>query len=430
MIWDKDLECMDRELLKDLQLNRLKATVKQAYEKSHYYRGVFDANNLKPEDINTLEDLEKIPFTTKDVLREYYPYDFFAVPLKEIVRVHASSGTTGKSTVVGYTKKDLDMWTDLVARIITCAGVTDEDIIQISFGYGLFTGGFGLHYGMEKVGATVIPISSGNTERQIRIMQDFGSTVLVSTPSYALHMAEVAQDMEVDIGKLKLKVGLFGGEPWSEGIRQEIEERWNIKATDNYGLSELIGPGVSGECLYQCGQHIADDHFIVEVIDPITEEPVGLGEEGELVFTSLTKEAFPILRYRTRDISVINDEPCQCGRTSTRMKKVLGRTDDMLIIRGVNVFPSQIEDVLLGIEGVQPHYQLVVRKEGYLDTLEVLVEVPQKLFSDSFQALESLEDTIKKKIDSMLGIGVKVRLVEPKTIERSMGKAKRVIDQR
>lgn len=430
MIWAPEFECMERSKLAELQLSRLKTAVHRAYEKAPYYRKVFDDLNLKPDDIKTLDDLRLLPFTTKDTLREYYPYGFFAAPLKEVVRVHASSGTTGRPTVVGYTRKDLDIWTDCVARIISQAGVTDEDVIQISFGYGLFTGGFGLHYGMERVGATVIPVSSGNTERQIRLMMDFGSTALVSTPTYALHMAEVAQEMGVDMSEIKLRVGLFGGEPWSESIRQEIEARWSIKATDNYGLSEVMGPGVAGECEYQCGQHITEDHFIVEVIDPETGEPLGLGEEGELVFTSLSKEAFPIIRYRTRDISVLTDEPCKCGRTTMRMKKVLGRTDDMLIIRGVNVFPSQIEDVLLSIEGVEPQYQLVVSKDGYLDMLEVLVEVPQKIFTDSFQVLERLEKTIKNKIDSVLGLSVKVRLVEPKTLERSMGKAKRVVDKR
>jgi phenylacetate-CoA ligase len=430
MIWAPEYECMDRNELRVLQLSRLKKAVERAYERVPYYKKVFDEIGLKPEHIKTLADLRLIPFTTKDVLREYYPYEFFAVPLKDVVRVHASSGTTGRPTVVGYTRHDLDVWTDCVARIISQAGVTNEDIVQISFGYGLFTGGFGLHYGMERVGATVIPISSGNTERQIRFMQDFGSTALVSTPSYALYMAEVARDMGVDMSKIKLRVGLFGGEPWSESIRQEIEARWNMKATDNYGLSEVIGPGIAGECEYQSGQHIAEDHFIAEIIDPETTEPLGPGEEGELVFTSLTKEALPILRYRTRDISVLMEEPCKCGRTSMRMRKVLGRTDDMLIIRGVNVFPSQIEDVLLSIEGVEPQYQLIVSRDGYLDTLEVLVEVPQNVFTDSLRALESLEKTIKHKIDSVLGLNVKVRLVEPRTLERSLGKAKRVIDKR
>lgn len=430
MIWAPEYECMERSKLREIQLSRLKTSLKRAYEKAPYYRKVFDELGLKPDDIKTLDDLRLLPFTTKDTLREYYPYGFFAVPLKEVVRVHASSGTTGIPTVVGYTKNDLDVWTECVARIIAQAGVTDEDIIQISFGYGLFTGGFGLHYGMERVGATVIPMSSGNTERQIKFMVDFGSTVLVSTPSYALHLAEVAEEMGVDKSLIKLRVGLFGGEPWSESIRQEIEARLSIKATDNYGLSEVIGPGVAGECEYQCGQHISEDHFIVEVIDPDTGEPRGLGEEGELVFTSLTKEAFPIIRYRTRDISVLTDEPCKCGRTTMRMKKVLGRTDDMLIIRGVNVFPSQIEEVLLSIEGVEPQYQLIVDKDGYLDTLELLVEVPQKFFTDSFKLLERLEQTIKQRLYSVLGLSVKVRLVEPRTLERSLGKAKRVIDKR
>jgi phenylacetate-CoA ligase len=332
--------------------------------------------------------------------------------------------------VVGYTKRDLETWSNLVARFITSAGVTSDDIVQISFGYGLFTGGFGLHYGMEKVGATVIPVSSGNTERQIRIMNDFGTTVLVATPSYALHMAEVAHDLGFGPGSLKLRLGLFGSEPWSERMRQEIEKAWGIKATDNYGLSEIIGPGVSGECEYRCGLHIFEDHFIPEIIDPVTLETKEPGSEGELVITTLTKEALPMIRYRTKDITALNYEKCQCGRTIVRMEKTLGRSDDMLIIRGVNVFPSQIESVLMAIEDVEPHYLLVVDRIDHLDQLEVQVEVPEKIFTGNLRDLENLAALIKNKIFSHLNISVKVKLVEPKSIERSMGKAKRVIDKR
>lgn len=430
MIWEPEFECMERKELEALQLARLKETVARVYERVPFYRRKFEAAGIKPEDIKGLEDLKLLPFTNKDDLRDHYPFGMFAVPMKEIVRIHSSSGTTGIPTVVGYTRRDLDTWSTLVARFITAAGVTDEDIVQISFGYGLFTGGFGLHYGMEKVGATVIPVSSGNTERQIKIMRDFGCTALVATPSYALHMAEVAREMGVKREELRLKVGLFGAEPWSESMRKEIEKAWGILATDNYGLSELIGPGVSGECTCIDGLHIFEDHFIPEIIDPDTGETLPPGEEGELVITSLTKEALPIIRYRTKDITSLNYEPCRCGRTMARMKKTLGRTDDMLVIRGVNVFPSQIESVLMEIEEVEPHYLLIVDRIGYLDTLEVKVEVPERFFTGNLRDLEALTEKIKNRIESLLNIRVKVVLVEPKSIERSFGKAKRVIDKR
>lgn len=431
MIWDEEHECMSREELAHLQLARLQDTVKRVYERVPFYRKALDERGLKPEDIRTLTDLKNLPFTTKDDLREWFPYGMFAVPLREVVRIHSSSGTTGIPTVVGYTRRDLDTWSELVARVICQAGVTPDDIVQISFGYGLFTGGFGLHYGMEKVGATVLPVSSGNTERQIRIMRDFGTTALVSTPSYALHMAEVAAEMGIDPRKdLKVRVGLFGGERLLESARIELERRWGMIATDNYGLSEVMGPGISGECTERCGLHIAEDHFIPEIIDPSTGEVLPYGEEGELVFTSLTKEAMPVIRFRTKDISRLNPEPCRCGRTSMRMEKVRTRTDDMLIIRGVNVFPSQIEEVLMGIEGITPYYQLIIDKKGYLDDMEVMVEVSEALFSDRFKDLEALEKKIEGKIFNMIGLHVRVRLVEPKTIERTTGKARRVIDKR
>ncbi len=430
MIWEPQFETLGRAEMRHLQTERLRKVVERVYRQVPFYRAKFDEAGVKPDDIRHLEDIARLPFTIKNDLRDNYPYGMFAVPMKEIVRIHSSSGTTGIPTVVGYTQKDLENWSNIVGRFISAAGVTSEDIVQISFGYGLFTGGFGLHYGMERVGATVIPISSGNTERQIRIMKDFGTTAIVATPSYALHMAEVAQEMGYQPGSLKLRVGLFGSEPWSESMRQELQKAWGVLATDNYGLSEVIGPGVSGECEYCCGMHISEDHFIPEIIDPLTGDPKGPGEEGELVLTAVTKEALPIIRYRTRDITALNYEKCQCGRTTVRMKKTLGRSDDMLIIRGVNVFPSQIESVLMTIEDVEPHYLLIVDRIDHLDRLEVQVEVPERIFTGSFSDLENLADTIKRKIFSLLNISVKVKLVEPKSIERSMGKAKRVIDKR
>lgn len=430
MIWEKENECMDREQLRALQLERLQSTLYRVYENVPYYRQIFDEHGVKPSDIQRLEDIAKLPFTTKDALRDNYPFKLFAVPMKDIVRVHASSGTTGKPIVAGYTKNDLHTWSNLIARIATMAGVNDEDIAQISFGYGLFTGGFGLHYGLERAGATIVPASTGNTQKQIMLMQDFGTTVLVSTPSYALYMAEAMEEMGIDPASLQLRVGLFGSEPWSESIRQEIEKRWGIMATDNYGLTELMGPGVAGECMERTGLHIAEDHFLVEVIDPETGEVLDYGQEGELVFTTLTKEGFPVIRYRTRDISVLNPEACPCGRTSVRMRKVTGRTDDMMVIRGVNVFPSQVESVLLGVDGVAPHYQLIVTKKGYLDALEVRVELLEDKFTDNYGELKAIEDTIKERLHNVLSIGAKVTLVAPKSIERTAGKAKRVIDQR
>lgn len=430
MIWERNYECMNREELRALQLDRLQSTLYRVYEQVPFYRQLFDQHGVKPRDIKRLEDLSMLPFTTKDALRDNYPFGLFAVPMKDIVRVHASSGTTGKPIVVGYTKGDIKTWARLIARIVTMAGVTEEDIAQICFGYGLFTGGFGLHYGLEKVGATIVPASTGNTQKQIMLMQDFATSVLVSTPSYALYMAEAAEEMGVDPRSLNLKVGLFGAEPWSESIREEIEKRWGIRAMDNYGLSELMGPGVAGECQERSGLHISEDHFIVEVIDPETGETLDYGQEGELVFTTITKEGFPVVRYRTRDISVINPDPCACGRTTARMRKVTGRTDDMLIIRGINVFPSQVESVLLGVEGVAPHYQLIVTKKGHLDALEIKVELSEDNFTDKYGELKAIEDTIKERLHNVLSIGAKVTLVAPKSIERTSGKAKRVIDNR
>ncbi|ADL42346.1 Phenylacetate--CoA ligase [Caldicellulosiruptor obsidiansis OB47] len=429
MIWS-EYEKLNRKQYEELQLERLKRTVERVYENVPFYRKKFDEIGIKPHHIKTLKDIRLLPFTTKDDLRENYPYGLFTVPLSKIVRIHASSGTTGKPTVVGYTKHDMEIWTEVVARMVTAAGVREHDIAQIAFGYGLFTGAFGLHQGLERVGATVIPISSGNTEKQLLVMQDFGSTVLVCTPSYALYMDEVANELGIDKSKIKLRLGLFGAEASTVEMRREIEKKWGLFATENYGLSEIIGPGVSGECEYREGLHINEDHFYPEIINPETGEVLEEGETGELVLTTITKEGMPLIRYRTRDITSLIYEPCKCGRTNVRMTSVKGRTDDMLIIRGVNVFPSQIESVLMGIEGIGPHYQLVVTKKGYLDDLEVHVELVDGKLLERYAELEKLENKIKHRIFTVLGLNVKVKLVEPKTIERTTGKAKRVIDLR
>lgn len=429
-IWDPQHECMPREELEQLQLERLQATLNRAYKNVTCYRTKFNEQGIVPEDITSLADLAKLPFTTKEDLRLNYPYGMFAVPLREVVRIHSSSGTTGKPTVVGYTKNDLKTWSHLVARFMTAAGVTHDDVVQIAFGYGMFTGAFGLHYGSEAIGAAVIPMSSGNTEKQIMIMQDYKSTVLVSTPSYATTIADRIEKMGIDPKTLSLRVGLFGGEPWSEAMRKEIESRLLISATDNYGLSEVIGPGVAGECHLKCGMHLFEDAFLPEIIDPETCEVLPAGSVGELVLTSLGKEAFPIIRYRTRDITSLDYAPCECGRTLVRMKKTMGRSDDMLIIKGVNVFPSQIEEVLVAIEGCKPHYQLVVERKGALDTLEVCIEVTENIFFDEMKRQRAFLEMVEKRIDSVLGVGVTVRLVEPNSIPRHEGKAVRVVDNR
>ncbi len=430
MMWEPEYETMDRDELKQLQLERLQAIVNRVYMNVPFYRRKFDESGVNPEDIKNLDDLRRLPFTTKDDLRENYPYGLFAVPLREVVRIHASSGTTGLPTVVGYTKADIKTWSNLVARILTAGGVTKDDVVQIAFGYGLFTGGFGLHYGAERIGASVIPISSGNTRRQIKIMQDFRTTTLICTPSYALVIADAIEEMGINPNSLSLKYGLFGAEPWSESMRQEIQEKLKIIATDNYGLSEVMGPGVAGECLQQKGLHINEDHFLVEVINPETLEPVEVGEIGELVITTLTKEAFPVIRFRTRDLTRLIPEPCPCGRTFIRMQRVLGRTDDMIIVKGVNVFPSQIEQVLFEIEGTEPHYQIIVERKGRLDDITVLVEVSEEIFFDEMKKQQQLKELIKHRLSSELGISVNVKLVEHKTLERFEGKAKRVIDKR
>jgi phenylacetate-CoA ligase len=430
MYWEPEFENMDREELEQLQLERLEATLNRVHLNVPFYRRRFDELGIDTDSIRSIEDIRKLPFTTKDDLRDNYPYGLFAVPLREVVRIHASSGTTGMSTVVGYTKNDLKTWSNLVARVLTAAGITKDDVIQIAFGYGLFTGGFGLHYGAERLGASVIPISSGNTARQIKIMQDFKTTAIVCTPSYALLIADTLKEMGVNVNSLSLKYGLFGAEPWSEAMRKEIQERLKIIATDNYGLSEVMGPGVAGECMERNGLHINEDHFLAEIIDPQTLEPVAPGETGELVITTLTKEAFPVIRFRTRDLSRLIPEPCSCGRKFMRMHRVMGRTDDMLIIKGVNVFPSQIEAVLFNIEGTEPHYQIVVDRKGALDDITVNVEVSESIFFDEMKKQNELIGLIKRRLASELGIGVEVKLVEQKTLERSDGKAKRVLDLR
>ncbi|MEA3362450.1 MAG: phenylacetate--CoA ligase [Thermodesulfobacteriota bacterium] len=431
MIWNDDFETLPREAIESLQLKRLQQTIERVYAAVPFYRDSFNKHGIKPADIKSLEDLQRLPFTLKQDMRDSYPYGLFAVPLEQIVRIHASSGTTGKPTVVGYSRRDIDNWTELMARSFVAAGTNRGDIIHNAYGYGLFTGGLGAHYGAERVGASVIPMSGGNTKKQLMIMEDFGSTVLTCTPSYSLYLAEVAAEEGIDFRKLKLKVGIFGAEPWSENMRQEIEAKLNIKAIDIYGLSEILGPGVGIECIEaQNGLHIWEDHFIPEIINPETGEVLPDGEKGELVITTITKEGIPLIRYRTRDITRLFKEPCICGRTHARIERLSGRSDDMLIIRGVNVFPSQIESVLFNIDGVEPHYQLIVERDGNLDTLEVQVEVNEQTFSDEIKILQGLGNKIRKEIKDMLGVTCQVRLVEPKTITRSEGKAKRVIDNR
>jgi phenylacetate-CoA ligase len=428
--WEPERECMAREDLEQLQLERLQSTLYRVGTHVPFYKRKFEQLKFNYDDIRSLDDLRLLPFTEKQDLRDNYPYGLFAVPLRDVVRVHSSSGTSGQATVVGYTRNDIRTWSSLVARVITAAGVTKNDVIQIAFGYGLFTGGFGLHYGAELIGASVIPISSGNTKRQIRIMQDFKTTALVCTPSYALVLADAMMEMGVNPNGLSLRYGLFGGEPWSEAMRREIHQKLGIIATDNYGLSEVMGPGVAGECQQCNGLHINEDHFLLEILDPATFEPVSEGEIGELVITTLTKEAFPMIRYRTRDLTRFIPGACPCGRTLKRMERVMGRTDDMLIIKGVNVFPLQIEKVLFEVEGTEPHYQIVVERENHADKITVLVEVMESIFFDEMRKQREVVDRIKSRLASELGVGVDVKLVEEKTLERSEGKAKRVIDRR
>lgn len=431
MIWDEEFETLPKEDLEALQFKRLLSTLERVYATVPFYKKKFDECGIRPSGVKSLKDLRRLPFTSKFDLRDNYPYGMFTVPLEQVVRIHASSGTTGKPTVVGYTRRDINTWAELMARSLAAGGVTQNDIIHNSYGYGLFTGGLGVHYGAEKLGASVIPMSGGNSKRQVMIMQDFGSTVLTCTPSYALYLAEVAEEMGVDFKKLKLRVGIFGAEPWSERMRDEIERQLCIQAIDIYGLSEVIGPGVSIECIEaKRGLHVFEDHFIPEIINPETGEVLPYGEKGELVFTTITKEALPLVRFRTRDISALYPEPCRCGRTHMRMERVSGRSDDMIIIRGVNVFPSQIESVLMNIEGVEPQYVLIVDRKGNMDTLDVQVEVNERVFSDEVKTLQALGWRIEKEIKDLLGVNVGVKLVEPKTLQRSEGKAQRVVDKR
>lgn len=429
--YNEEFETLPRPALEALQLKRLQGALERVYAHVPFYRDAFDTAGISPDNVKSLADLPRLPFTTKQNMRDSYPYGLFAVPLEEIIRIHASSGTTGKPTVVGYTRKDIDVWAELMARAFVTAGAHKGDIIHNAYGYGLFTGGLGAHYGAEQLGASVIPISGGNTKRQLLIMQDFGSTVLTCTPSYALFMAEEAKAEGLDFRALKLRVGIFGAEPWSEEMRGEIEQKLNLTALDIYGLSEIMGPGVAQECFEgKNGLHIWEDHFIPEIINPDTGEVLPEGQKGELVITTITKQGIPLIRYRTRDITSITYEQCVCGRTHARLARMSGRSDDMLIIRGVNVFPSQIESILVKIEGVEPHYLLIVDRKDNLDTLEVQVEVDEALFSDEIKVLQSLARRIEKEIKDMLGVTCKAKLVEPKTIQRSEGKARRVIDNR
>jgi len=431
MIWNDDFETLPREAIEALQLKRLRQTLERVYATVPFYQKSFKEAGITPADIRSLTDLTKVPFTYKQDMRDNYPYGLFAVPLDQIVRIHASSGTTGKPTVVGDTKRDIDTWSELMARSFVAAGATSSDVIHNAYGYGLFTGGLGAHYGAERLGASVIPMSGGNTQKQMLIMKDFGSSVITCTPSYSLYLAEALAEAGIKTQDLKLRVGILGAEPWSEAMRAEIEAKLGIKAIDIYGLSEILGPGVGIECIEaQNGLHIWEDHFIPEIIDPVTGEVLPYGEKGELVITTITKEGIPMIRYRTRDITRILPEPCVCGRTHVRLERLSGRTDDMLIIRGVNVFPSQIESVLCNIEGVEPHYQLIVDRDGNLDTLEVQVEVNEQVFSDEIKVMQGLNNEIRKQIKDLLGITCKIRLVEPKTIARSEGKAQRVVDRR
>lgn len=424
-----EIETASRDYLHAVQSARLIKTVKRCYENIPFYKAKFDEIGLKPEDIHSIDDIGKLPFTVKQDLRDHYPFGLFAVPREELVRVHASSGTTGKQTVVGYTKGDIDRWSECTARALTAAGATSSDYIHVSYGYGLFTGGMGIHYGAEKLGATAIPVSSGNTKRQVQILQDFGSNVLCCTPSYALFIAETLKEMNVDPAELPLRIGIFGAEPWSENMRTQLENMLKIKAYDIYGLSEIAGPGVAFECCEQSGMHICEDYFYPEIVDPVTLKPLPDGEYGELVFTCIGKEALPLLRYRTRDISAITHEKCACGRALVKMLRPKGRSDDMLIIRGVNVFPAQVEHVILSL-GMDPNYQIIVDRANNLDIMTVCIEMSDHMFSDSVKQIEAKEKEICGAMQSVLGVSAKVRLVEPHSLPRYEGKASRVIDNR
>jgi len=429
MFFNEHVETLDRQSMKEIQLARLKQVIRRVYERVPFYREKMDALGITPDDIRTLEDIQKMPFTVKNDLRDHYPYGLFAEPMENIVRLHASSGTTGKPIVAGYTKDDLANWAECIARLAAAAGVGKSDIAQISFGYGLFTGAFGLHQGLEKMGTTIIPISSGNTERQINIMHDFGATVLIATPSYALYMAEVAEKMGL-LKDIHIKYGVFGSEASTEEMRAELERRWGCIATENYGLTEVMGPGVAGECLHKCGMHINEDHFLCEIIDPVTGEVLPDGEQGELVITTLTKQGMPMIRYRTKDITRLITEKCACGRTSARIEKIKGRSDDMLKIRGVNLFPSQIESVLVGMEGIGPHYEITVWRENYMDKIEVKVELIDSEALENFADLEKLRRNIMTRLRTVCQLDIPIKFVSPNTLKRFEGKAKRVTDLR
>lgn len=430
MIWNEKYETMKSVDMKKHQSDKLVSLINKVYDKVPFYKEKMDKAGVKPSDIKSVSDITKLPFTTKDDMRDVYPYGLLACDKKDIVEIHTSSGTTGKPVVDAYTANDIEIWSEVMARTFAMGGANEKDVVQVAYGYGLFTGGLGAHYGAKKLGAMVIPISAGNSKRQLSVMHDFGTTILACTPSYSLYMAEVAADEKIDMKSLSLKAGFFGAEPWSESMRKEIEEKLKIKAYDIYGLTEIIGPGVASECECQNMLHINEDHFYPEIIDPDTGKVLPDGEKGELVFTTLTKEGTPIIRYRTRDITYLDRSPCKCGRTTVRMHRLLGRTDDMLIIRGVNVFPSQIEEVLLKLEGVEPHYQLLVNRKDKMDFIEVQIEMNEKLFSDEMKNLDQTEKKIEQELYKTLNIHTKVKLVEPKTIPRSEGKAKRIIDQR
>jgi len=429
MFFNEQVETLNRERVKEIQLGRLRQVIRRVYERVPFYRQKMDALGITPEDIRTLEDIQKMPFTVKNDLRDNYPYGLFAEPMENIVRLHASSGTTGKPIVAGYTKDDLSNWAECIARLAVAAGVSKNDIAQISFGYGLFTGAFGLHQGLEKMGTTIIPISSGNTERQINIMRDFGATVLISTPSYALYMAEVAEKMGM-LQDMRIRYGVFGSEASTEEMRAELERRWGCVATENYGLTEVMGPGVAGECLHKCGMHINEDHFLCEIIDPATGEVLPDGEQGELVITTLTKQGMPMIRYRTKDITRLLTEKCACGRTSARIEKIKGRSDDMLKIRGVNLFPSQIESVLVGMQGIGPHYEITVWRENYMDKIEVKVELIDSEALENFADLEKLRRNIMTRLRTVCQLDIPIKFVSPNTLKRFEGKAKRVTDLR
>jgi len=430
MYWEGEKECISRQALQQLQLERLQSTLLRVYMNVPFYRKKFDELGIDPDSFRSLEDVTRLPFTSKDDQRMSYPYGMFAVPLREVVRVQTSSGTTGMPTAVGYTRNDIKNWSNLAARILVAGGVTQNDIVQIAFDYGLFTGALGLHYGAERIGASVIPISSVNARRQIKIMQDFKTTALMCTPSYALSIADTILEMGINVNSLSLKYGLFGAEPWSEAVRRELQEKLKIVATDNYGLSEVMSPGVAGECHERNGLHINEDHFLVEVVDPETLEPLPEGKTGELVITTLTKEAFPVIRFRTRDLTNLISEPCPCGRTFVRMNKVMGRTDDMIILRGITIFPTQIESVLFEIQGTEPHYQIILDRKAAVDELTVLVEVSESIFFDQVRKQKDFIERIKSRLASELGISVEVKPVEKQTLERFEGRVKRVVDRR